>query len=205
VRRGSRWPGRYLWRATLLLLDGAINYVLVAEFDVLMGYAVTGAIIAYLLLTRPRTQRALIVVFGGLHLLLISAIVAGIALSGANGELPLPNGRNPYADGSFLDLALFRLENLVLFRAEPVLIGLLSLALFLLGAQEPGSSRRRARACVVACSSSGRSLSRSTSPSVSPAGRPGSWPSATSSPPSWRSVSSRLSRSSASDAVPAAG
>jgi uncharacterized protein len=139
TRRGSRWPGRYLWRATLLLLDGAINYVLIAEFDVLMGYAITGAVVAYLLLTRPRTQRVLIAVLGGLHLLLISAIVAGVALSGANGDLPLPAGRNPYADGSFLDLALFRLDNLVLFRAEPVLIGFLSLTLFLLGARLLGA------------------------------------------------------------------
>lgn len=138
VRRNARWPGRYLWRATLLLLDGAINYVLIAEFDVLMGYAITGAIVAYLLLTRPRAQRVMIVVFGSLHVLIISAIVVLVALADA-GDASLPNGRNPYADGSFLDLMLFRLDNIGVFRAEPVLIGLLSLALFLLGARLLGA------------------------------------------------------------------
>ncbi|PSL37420.1 uncharacterized protein CLV49_1027 [Labedella gwakjiensis] len=135
VRRGARWPGRYLWRATLLFLDGAINYVLIAEFDVLMGYAVTGAVVAYLLLTSPRAQRRMIAVFGALHVLVITVIVAAIVLTGANGDAALPNGRNPYADGTFLDLVLFRLDNLVVFRAEAVLIGFLSLALFLLGAR----------------------------------------------------------------------
>ena len=139
VRREARWPGRYLRRATLLLLDGAINYVLIAEFDVLMGYALTGAIVAYLLLTRPSAQRAMIVVFGTLHVLIISAAVAVVALTEAGGDAALPNGRNPYADGSFLDLVLFRLNNAGIFRAEPVLIGFLSLALFLLGARLLGA------------------------------------------------------------------
>ncbi|ROQ54973.1 uncharacterized protein EDF36_3445 [Rathayibacter sp. PhB152] len=133
VRRGRRWPGRYLWRATLLLLDGAVNYVLIAEFDVLMGYAVTGAVVAWLLLTRPRTQRRTVVVLGALHVLLISALVALVATQPGAGQGP--TGRSPYADASFLGLALFRLQNTGVFRAEPVLIGVLSLAMFLLGAQ----------------------------------------------------------------------
>ncbi|ROP57528.1 MULTISPECIES: DUF418 domain-containing protein [unclassified Rathayibacter] len=134
VRRGRRWPGRYLWRATLLLFDGAVNYVLIAEFDVLMGYAVTGAVVAWLLLTRPRTQRRTVVVLGALHVLLISALVALVATQpGAAGQGP--TGRSPYADASFLGLAVFRLQNTGVFRAEPLLIGFLSLAMFLLGAQ----------------------------------------------------------------------
>ena len=134
VRRGRRWPGRYLWRATLLLLDGAVNYVLIAEFDVLMGYAVTGAVVAWLLLTRPRTQRRTVIILGALHVLLISALVALVATQpGSTGAGPA--GRSPYADASFLGLALFRLQNAGVFRAEPVLIAFLSLAMFLLGAQ----------------------------------------------------------------------
>ncbi|QHF23743.1 DUF418 domain-containing protein [Rathayibacter sp. VKM Ac-2804] len=134
VRRGRRWPGRYLWRATLLLLDGAVNYVLIAEFDVLMGYAVTGAVVAGLLLTRPRVQCRTVILLGALHVLLISALVALVATQpDSTGQGP--TGRSPYADASFLGLALFRLQNAGPFRAEPVLIGFLSLAMFLLGAQ----------------------------------------------------------------------
>lgn len=135
VRRGARWPGPYLWRMTLLLLDGAINYILIAEFDVLMGYAVTGAIVAWMILTRPKTQRAMIWIFGSLHFLLISAIallVASLPAEQTTGEL---TGVSPYATESFWGLALFRLDNAVVFRAEPVLIGCLSIAMFLVGAR----------------------------------------------------------------------
>lgn len=156
-RSGARWPGRYLLRAALLLLDGIVNYILVAEFDVLTGYALTGAVVAYLLLTRPAAQRVMIAVFGGLHALLLTAIVLLVAFTpGIAGDGSLPDGRNPYADASFLELALFRLENAGLFRAEPVLIGFLTLAMFLLGARllragvfRPEGGRLRRRLMVI--------------------------------------------------------
>ena len=56
-RRGRPWPGRYPWRARLLFLDGLLHYLLVVEFDILMGYAVTGAVVAAVLATSPRSQR----------------------------------------------------------------------------------------------------------------------------------------------------
>jgi uncharacterized protein len=48
VRRGERWPGWYLWRSALLLLEGLIHYVLIFEFDVLMFYALVSVLVAYL-------------------------------------------------------------------------------------------------------------------------------------------------------------
>lgn len=134
ARRGARWPGRYLWRAALLFADGIINYVLIAEFDVLMGYAVTAAIVSTMLLTSERAQRRLIAGFATAHVLLFTAIAGLVALS-PGGEPRQWEGHNPYADGSFWGLAMFRIDNLVIFRAEPVMIGLLSIAMFLLGAQ----------------------------------------------------------------------
>ena len=67
-RRNQRWPGAYIRRMLLLLLDGAINFLLIAEFDVLMGYAITGLIVSYLVLTRPRTQRIVIITLGTIML-----------------------------------------------------------------------------------------------------------------------------------------
>lgn len=134
-RRGRPWPGRYLWRATLLLVDGVVNYVLIAEFDVLMGYALTAAVVSVLLLTRPRAQRAMILGFGALHVAVITALVLLLTVvPGVDADAGLPAGPSPYATESFLGLALFRLDNVVVFRAEPVLIGALSLAMFLAGA-----------------------------------------------------------------------
>lgn len=133
LRKGQRWPGRYLRRAGLLFADGLLNYFLIAEFDVLMGYAVTAAIVAYLLLSSRRTQRRLMLGFAATHVTLISLIAWGASTLDTT---PRPwVGPNPYAEGSFLDLVGFRLDNLIAFRAEPVLICFGTIAMFLLGAQ----------------------------------------------------------------------
>ncbi len=131
-RRGRPWPGTYPVRAALLLLDGVVHYVLVVEFDVLMGYAVTGCVVAYLLVTSPRAQRTCLVAAAAVHVLLLSGVTALVV--GSSGQVGAPLDPNPYADGSFGDLAVFRLENALLFRAEVIFILPLSVALFLLGA-----------------------------------------------------------------------
>lgn len=130
-RRGQRWPGRYPWRATLLLLDGVLHYVLVVEFDVLMGYAVTGLVVAFVLATSERAQRIWIGAQATVHVLLISLLTLAPTAGG-------PSGRAPwtlYTEGSWWDQVLFRLQNPGLLRAEPILILPLSITLFLLGAR----------------------------------------------------------------------
>ena len=62
LRAGRRWPGSYPWRAALLLLDGVVHFALLTDFDVLTGYAITGWIVSYLLVTSPRTQRRIIAI-----------------------------------------------------------------------------------------------------------------------------------------------
>ena len=134
-RRNQRWPGPYIRRMLLLLLDGAINFLLIAEFDVLMGYAITGLIVSYLVLTKPRTQRIAIITLGTIHVALLSLIAwAAEFYSGGTGDIPTSAHVNtPYAHGSFLDLVLFRLNNAALFRSESILIAALTIAMFLLG------------------------------------------------------------------------
>lgn len=53
-RKGHRWPWRYYWRTTLLLIDGVLHHLLVVEFDILMGYAVTAFVVAPMLAWRGR-------------------------------------------------------------------------------------------------------------------------------------------------------
>ncbi|TDT29091.1 DUF418 domain-containing protein [Naumannella halotolerans] len=134
ARRGLRWPGSYLWRALLLFLDGLLNYLLVIEFDVLMGYAVTGAIVACLLATSPRSQRVWFTVTAGVHIALILFITAGLLSGQASLGSGEPLQPNPYRDGSWWDLVVLRWQNPGLFRFEPVLILAGSIALFLAGA-----------------------------------------------------------------------
>ncbi|WP_327150796.1 DUF418 domain-containing protein [Nocardia sp. NBC_01329] len=136
-RAGRTWPGGYPWRAALLFLDGLLNFLLVAEFDVLMGYAVTGLIVAFLLALGPRAQGGWLIAMLSVHLVLIAlyaaALLAGGSATGDSGSEPL--SPNPYAEGSFLDLVVFRAENALLFRLEAVFILPLSIGLFLLGAR----------------------------------------------------------------------
>ncbi|WP_439030393.1 DUF418 domain-containing protein [Gordonia terrae] len=136
TRRGRPWPGRYYWRAALLFVDGTINYFLFTEFDVLMGYAVTGLIVAYLLTMRLRRQYIAIAIAVATHVALLGlvtwALLAAPASSGAGAGTAL--SPNPYADGSFVSLIAFRAENLLAFRAEVIVILPMSIALFLVGA-----------------------------------------------------------------------
>jgi len=156
VRAGRPWPGRYPWRAALLFLDGLLNFLLVIEFDVLMGYALTAFVVAYVLATSERTQRRVCLIAAGIHLLLLTLITVVLQLSPTPTSAPPPLDPNPYADGSWWDLVLFRIDNVVLFRLETVFILPLSVAMFLLGAWllrsgvlEPRGERLRRRLLVL--------------------------------------------------------
>lgn len=135
IAAGQRWPGSYPWRALLLLIDGIVHFLLFTEFDVLMGYAITGWIVSYLLVTSPRTQRRIIATAAGVHIAMLALLTwALLAMPAPDGPAPKLDP-NPYADGSFWDLVLFRIDHLALFRLETVLIFPMSIALFLLGAR----------------------------------------------------------------------
>ncbi|WP_081706325.1 DUF418 domain-containing protein [Nocardia sp. CNY236] len=134
IRAGRRWPGTYPWRAGLLFLDGLLNFLFIAEFDVLMGYAVTGLVVAFVLATGERTQRRWLIGAAGVHVALLTLIALATAF--APQQSPVSHSLlhpNPYADGSFWDLVVFRLDNVGLFRFEPIFVFAMSVALFLLG------------------------------------------------------------------------
>ena len=137
LRAGLPWPGRYPLRAALLFVDGLLHYLLVAEFDVLMGYALTSWIVSWLLCASVRSQWLWIGLAMALHVAMLGAVVLAVALA------EMPSGAHPvarmafnaYADGSWWDLVLLRIDMFALFRAETVFIAALSVALFLLGAR----------------------------------------------------------------------
>jgi uncharacterized protein len=135
VRSGRAWPGPYPVRAGLLFVDGVLHYLLVVEFDVLMGYAVTSLVVAYVLASSDRVQRRWLLASAIVHLGLL-ALLTGLLL-----RYPFATGGtdvrrpNPYADGSWSDLVRFRIDNAAAFRLEPVFILALSVGMFLLGAR----------------------------------------------------------------------
>ncbi|MGV9379024.1 DUF418 domain-containing protein [Nonomuraea sp. NPDC003707] len=145
VRRGLTWPGRYLWRATLLFVEGALHYVLVFEFDVLMGYAITSMIVAYLVGRSRRAVTAWMVAAGAVHVAMVTLITAALMAGPAGGGTPI------YPQDGWLDQVAFRLRHVAVFRAELVFIIPMGIVLFLLGArllragvfEEDGAGLRR--------------------------------------------------------------
>ncbi|GAB3128840.1 DUF418 domain-containing protein [Tsukamurella serpentis] len=128
------WPGRYWRRAAVLFADGLLHYLLIAEFDVLMGYAVVSLIVSSLLILAPAARTRWIVGCLVLHLGLVAVVIVGLAGTPAGQPQPADQS-NPFADDGFWDLVRLRIDEALLFRAEAIFIVPLTIALFLIGAR----------------------------------------------------------------------
>lgn len=153
ARRGARWPGWYLWRAGLLLIEGALHFVLVFEGDVLMAYALTSVVVAYLIGRSDRAVRAVMVVVAVVQMTLLSlgTLVILIATGTQDDDAAVFGDPAVYSAGGYLDQVLARLDHALLYRLELVIIVPSSVVLFLLGS-------RLLRAGVFEDSPSGRRL-----------------------------------------------
>ena len=128
---GIRWPGPYLVRAALLFVDGVLNYLFVVEFDVLMGYALTSVVVAFLLTLGARGRVAWLAIAAGVHFMMLGLVVLALAFLG--GELSTDTSAT--APSGWWDMVLSRIEHFWLFREEMIFIAPMSVALFLLGAR----------------------------------------------------------------------
>lgn len=133
--RGRRWPGTYKWRALFLFVEGTVHFTLVFAFDVLMGYAVVALLVAWLLVRSERVQAWVMWSSLAVHLALMSLATAVTVM------LPTPGGEDGvtaevlelYASGTYLEQVVFRLENALVLRAEPIGTFALMVFMFLLG------------------------------------------------------------------------
>lgn len=152
LRRGERWPGRYPWRAAILVLDGVLNYVFIFEFDVLMGYGLTALAVSAIMITSPKAQKIWMIVGLSVHVAVIAAadLLLGLltVLMGPDGQDEL--GRGSGADGSadkdllslmtpdstdsYWAMVHSRVENFALGRMEIPIMIMMGLGLFLVGA-----------------------------------------------------------------------
>ncbi|GAA4994304.1 DUF418 domain-containing protein [Pseudonocardia tropica] len=127
VRRGLRWPGRYLARVAILFTEGLLHYVLVFEFDVLMGYAIASLLVAWLVGRSARVRVSAACVAGAVTVLLVGGATA--ATAGSTGaDVPLP----PYP-ATWTGQVAARLADPLLYRIEVVLIVPSAVVLFLAG------------------------------------------------------------------------
>lgn len=132
-KRGRRWPGRYHWRALFLFAEGTIHFILVFAWDVLMGYAVTAIVVAWLLKRSQRAQHAVMWTALGLHLAIVGLITAAMFLGPGIDPQRDPQVVALYASGSWIEQVQFRLDNFLAFRIEPVITFPFLVFLFLLG------------------------------------------------------------------------
>ncbi|MFD7023291.1 DUF418 domain-containing protein [Promicromonospora sukumoe] len=147
TRRGLPWPGRYALRAAILFVEGLLHYVLVFEFDVLMGYAIASLLAAYLVGRSDRVVRVWGGVVAGVHVVLVVALTALLAMtSGGTSGQGASDGQGAagaasdgaaagLSTGSWLDQVLLRITHLDVFRIELLLIVPSATVLFLVGSR----------------------------------------------------------------------
>lgn len=157
-RRGVPWPTRYVWRSVLLFFEGLIHYTLVFEFDILMGYAVSAVIVAFIVGRSDRFIRRAMWAAGGVHVALFglaSVAIVWFTLAGPDLSFSLfdAEAARVYTSGSYPDQIRFRLDNLATYRMEPVLIIPINVFLYLLGV-------RLMRSGAFAADENGRSIRR---------------------------------------------
>ncbi|MER5323406.1 DUF418 domain-containing protein [Streptosporangium roseum] len=135
ARRGAPWPGWYLWRAGLLFLEGLIHYVLIFEFDVLMGYALTSIIVAYLIGRSDRAVRAWMITVGSVFAVLVGLVTIALAYGRAGMAPSAAAPSTLFSEGSYLDQVAARIELIGVYRIEAVFIVPMGIVLFLLGSR----------------------------------------------------------------------
>ncbi|WP_068928458.1 DUF418 domain-containing protein [Planobispora rosea] len=134
-RRGTPWPGWYLWRAALLFAEGLIHYFLIFEFDVLMAYAITSMIVAYLIGRSDRAVRAWMIGVGSVFALVTGLLTAAMLYGQGAGSASDTGRSTLFSDGSYAEQVAARVESFVLYRLEAVFIVPMGIVLFLLGSR----------------------------------------------------------------------
>ncbi|GIH74973.1 hypothetical protein Plo01_14020 [Planobispora longispora] len=134
-RRGAPWPGWYLWRAALLFAEGLIHYFLIFEFDVLMGYAITSMIVAYLIGRSDRAVRAWMIGVGSVFAVVIGLLTAALVYGQDTASTPASGESTLFSEGGYTEQVAARAELFGLYRLEAVFIVPMGIVLFLLGSR----------------------------------------------------------------------
>lgn len=133
------WPWLYIWGMLLLLADGFLHYLFVFEYDVLMSYAVTGIIVAFLIGCKPKVIKGVAITLGIIHILgvlLFSALVEVLfRIDEARAEfgLMMQEMSAVYLHGTYWDQVLYRLGDFWGMRSEAIAIIPMNILLFLFG------------------------------------------------------------------------
>ncbi|MGE7090478.1 DUF418 domain-containing protein [Lysinibacillus sp. NPDC048646] len=133
IRKGNAWPGVYIWTVLFLFVEGFIHFTLVMEYDILMSYAVTAIIVAFIVKAGDKAIHRALYLIGGFHALIILLILVS-ALLGANMSLPGNDSIvSIYQHGSWFEQIHNRITNFWFFRTEAIFIIPMNIFLFLMG------------------------------------------------------------------------
>lgn len=137
MRKGSPWPGMYIWTCLFLLIEGFLHYTLVLEYDILMSYGITALIVAFIIKGGDKAIRRAMKITGGIHgtvmlLILLFGLLSRVI--GANVSIgDWSHIVSIYQDGSWFMQVEERLKNFVLMRSEAIFVIPMNVFLFLLG------------------------------------------------------------------------
>ncbi|MGA3601948.1 DUF418 domain-containing protein [Lysinibacillus agricola] len=132
MRQGNAWPGMYIWTLLFLFTEGLIHFTLVMEYDILMSYAVTGIIVAFIVKVGDKAIKRCLYVFGGFHAIMILLILFS-TLQGANALYESDSVVSLYQNGTWFEQIQYRLANFLYYRTEAIFIIPMNIFLFLLG------------------------------------------------------------------------
>ncbi|WP_144503440.1 DUF418 domain-containing protein [Bacillus pumilus] len=134
-RKNTPWPGTYLWILLFLFIEGFVHFALVMEYDVLMSYAVTGLLVAFIVRGGSKYIKRGMIISGVIHLLVLSCLMV-FALSEME-TASYDQGSEPVLEEQMPDTWISqvqeRLQHFFMYRGEAIFIIPMNTFLFLLG------------------------------------------------------------------------
>ncbi len=133
--RQVSWLRRVLARHVLLLVEGMLHFLLVFEYDILIGYALAGWVVG-LFMGRGRVALWSLVIMGALlHVAFFGLVAAVTDFATAVHTLSPEAGLSALqAGGGYLAQVAYRWEHFWYFRQEALMVLPLNVALFSAGA-----------------------------------------------------------------------
>ncbi|MFE5470280.1 DUF418 domain-containing protein [Bacillus safensis] len=134
-RKKTPWPGTYLWILLFLFIEGFVHFALVMEYDVLMSYAVTGLLVAYIVRGGSRRIKKGMIFSGVIHLLVMSCLMV-YSLSEMESAADDQSGEPALEEQlpeTWISQVQERLEYFFMYREEAIFIIPMNTFLFLLG------------------------------------------------------------------------
>ncbi|MFC4334001.1 DUF418 domain-containing protein [Salininema proteolyticum] len=131
-RRMQSWYTRYLWRTAVLFMEGLIHYLLIFEWDVLMGYALVSVHVAYLVTLSTKAIRRWFTGFAAVSTAIVAFVTVG-SLRGDGGLAVTGADTGTFMHGTWWDQVVDRVQYFALFRMETIVLIPFASAMFLGG------------------------------------------------------------------------